>query len=261
MGLLNGKNVLITGILSTRSIAYGVAKSAAREGANVAFTYANNDLKDRTLKLAKDFNIDKIYKCDVTNDKDISCLFDQLSEKWGSVHGLVHSIAFAPRDALKGEYIAAIDRESFKIAHDVSSYSLGALAKGAYSLMKNQQASILSLSYLGSQRVFPNYNVMGLAKASLEANVRYLAQSLGRDNIRVNAISAGPIKTLAAAGIGNFGKILSAYENTAALRRNVTIEEVGDAAAFLLSDLSSGITGGIMFVDAGFNIAGIPNLN
>ena len=259
MGFLSGKKILITGLLSNRSISYGIAQAAMREGASLAFTYANNDLKKRISKIAQEFKVETIYKCDVSEDSDIEDLVDKLDAEWGCLDGLVHSIAFAPREALKGDFVNSIDRKSFQIAHDISSYSLSAMAKETHRLMKNQKgASILTLTYEGSQKVFPNYNVMGLAKASLESNVRYLAQDLGKDDIRVNAISAGPIKTLAAAGIGGFSKILNVHERNSALRRNVTIEEVGNVAAFFLSDLSSGITGEVTYVDAGFNVSGFP---
>lgn len=253
MGFLAGRRILVTGLLSNRSIAYGIARACHREGAVLAFTYQGERVEDRVRGLAKEFGSDLLFPCDVAVDAEIDALFRDLSAHWDGLDGLVHSIAFAPREALAGDFLDSISREAFAIAHDVSSYSFAALAKGARPMMQGRDASLLTLSYLGAERSLPNYNVMGLAKASLEAGVRYMAQSLGPGGARVNAISAGPIKTLAAAGIGNFGKILSANEQAAPLRRNVTIDEVGNAAAFLLSPLASGITGEILYVDAGFN--------
>jgi enoyl-[acyl-carrier protein] reductase I len=253
MALLQDKKILITGLLSNRSIAYGIARAAHREGAALAFTYQSEEIKARVIDLAKEFSPAPVLACDVADDTQIAKLFDDLRGQWNGLDGLVHSIAFAPRDALKGDLLEGLTRDAFRIAHDVSSYSLAALAKAALPLMEGRKAAVLTLTYLGAQRSVPNYNVMGLAKASLEANVRYLAQGLGARGIRVNGISAGPIKTLAAAGIGGFGKILKFVEENAPLRRNVTIDEVGNVAAFLLSDLASGITGEITYVDAGFN--------
>jgi enoyl-[acyl-carrier protein] reductase I len=253
MGFLSDKKMLITGLLSNRSIAYGIAKAMHREGAALAFTYQGEGVKDRVVGLAADFGSDLIFPCDVSSDEQIEALFRDLGARWDGLDGIVHSIGFAPREALSGDYLDGMNRDAFRIAHDVSSYSFGALAKGGLPLMRGRKAALLTLSYLGAERSMPNYNVMGLAKASLEANVRYLAFSLGPKGIRVNAISAGPIKTLAASGIGGFGKILAYNEKTAPLRRNVTTEEVGNAAAFLCSDLASGITGETLFVDAGFN--------
>jgi len=257
MGFLDNKKILVTGLLSNRSIAYGIAKAAKREGAELAFSYAGGDkIRDRVVQLASDFGCDLVLPCDVADDQEIEALFSALGKKWDGLDGLVHSIAFAPREALAGDYLESISREAFRIAHDISSYSLAALAKAALPMMEGRQASLVTLTYLGAERAFPSYNVMGPAKASLEANVRYLSQSLGPRGIRVNAISAGPIKTLAAAGIGNFGKLLAFSEKLSPLRRNVTTDEVGNVAAFLLSELSSGVTGEITYVDAGFNIAG-----
>ena len=253
MGFLAGKKILITGLLSSRSIAYGIAHACKREGATLAFTYVNDDLKDRVVKLAADFGSAPVLPCDVTHDDQIDALFSAVEREWGGLDGLLHSIAFAPREALAGDFLNAISRQGFAIAHDVSSYSFAALAKGARPLMQGRQGALLTLTYLGAVRAMPNYNVMGLAKASLEANVRYLAQCLGPEGIRVNAISAGPIKTLAAAGIGGFSSILHFVAKTAPLRRNVTIEEVGNVAAFLLSDLASAVTGEITYVDCGFS--------
>jgi len=253
MALLTDKKILITGLLSNRSIAYGIAKAAAREGASLAFTYQGEDIKNRVLDLARDFGTCPVLPCDVADDAQIAKLFEDLRSTWEGLDGLVHSIAFAPREALKGELLDGLSREAFRIAHDISSYSLAALAKAALPLMEGRKAALLTLTYLGAARSVPNYNVMGLAKASLEANVRYLAQNLGPKGIRVNGISAGPIKTLAAAGISGFGKILKFVEDNAPLRRNVTTEDVGNTAAFLLSDFAAGITGEITYVDAGFN--------
>ena len=253
MAFLTDKKILVTGMLSSRSIAYGIAKAMRREGAALAFTYQGDGVKERVLELAAEFGSDLIFPCDVTSDEQIEALFGSLAARWDGLDGIVHSIAFAPREALSGDFLQAISRDAFRVAHDISSYSLAALAKAALPLMQGRNAALLTLTYLGAERSMPNYNVMGLAKASLEANVRYLAFSLGPKGIRVNGISAGPIKTLAAAGIGGFGKILAYNEKTAPLRRSVTIDEVGNAAAFLCSDLASGITGEILYVDAGFN--------
>jgi enoyl-[acyl-carrier protein] reductase I len=257
MGFLADRKILVTGVLSNRSIAYGVARACKREGATLAFTYVNDDLKDRVVKLAADFGPCPVLPCDVTRDADIDALFATLGSEWGVLDGLVHSIAFAPREALAGDYLNALTRDAFRIAHDVSSYSFAALAKGARPLMQGRPASLVTLTYLGAVRSVPNYNVMGLAKASLEANVRYVASCLGPEGIRANGISAGPIKTLAAAGIGNFGKLLSRFEATAPLRRGVTIDEVGNVAAFLLSDLASAITGEITYVDGGYSTVAV----
>jgi len=254
MGFLAGKKILITGVLSTRSIAYGVAKACHREGATLAFTYVNDDLKERVVKIAAEFGTVPVLPCDVTKDDDVIALFDSLQAEWSRLDGLLHAIAFAPREALAGDFLNGLSREAFAIAHDVSSYSFAALAKGARPLMQGRNGALATLTYLGALRAMPNYNVMGLAKASLEANVRYLATCLGPEGIRVNGISAGPIKTLAAAGIGGFSKIQRFVETNAPLRRNVTAEEVGNVAAFLLSDLASGITGEITYVDNGFSI-------
>ncbi len=252
MGFLKGKRILITGLLSNRSIAYGIAKSCAEQGAELAFTYQMEKFRERVGKLAEEFESTLVFPCDVSNDEEITALFAALGKHWESLDGIVHSIAFAPREALSGDFLEGLSREAFRIAHEVSSYSFAALAKGALPMLSDR-ASLLTLSYLGAERSVPNYNMMGLAKASLEAGVRYLAQSLGPKGIRVNAVSAGPIKTLAASGIDGFGKILDFVEHHAPLRRNVTIEEVGNASAFLLSDLASGITGEITYVDSGFN--------
>jgi enoyl-[acyl-carrier protein] reductase I len=259
MPMLADKKLLLTGLLSNRSIAYGIAKVAHREGATLAFTYAGEKLKDRVVDLAQDFGGGMILPCDVTRDDEIAGVFETLAREWNGLDGLVHSIAFAPREALAGDFLEGITRENFAVAHDISSYSLAALAKGARPLMQGRKGAIVALTYLGAVRAMQNYNVMGLAKASLEANIRYLAYCLGPEGTRVNGISAGPIKTLAAAGIGGFGKILKHVEASSALRRNVTIEEVGNVAAFLLSDLSSGMTGEITYVDCGYSV-GTANL-
>lgn len=253
MGFLADKKILITGVLSNRSIAYGVARACQREGATLAFTYVNEDLKARVTKIAAEFGPVPVLPCDVSRDEDIAALFATLQREWAGVDGLLHSIAFAPREALAGDFLDGLSRSAFATAHDVSSYSFAALAKGARPLMQGRNAAMLTLTYLGAVRVLPSYNVMGLAKASLEANVRYLASCLGPEQIRVNGISAGPIKTLAAAGIGGMSKLLGFVERTAPLRRNVTIDEVGNVAAFLLSGLASGITGEISYVDCGFS--------
>ena len=260
MGFLAGKRILITGLISNRSIAYGIAKACHREGAALAFTYQNDRVRDRIAKFADEFGSTAIYPCDVAEDAQIDALFAELGKHWEGLDGLVHSIAFAPNEAIEGDFLDGITRESFRIAHDVSSYSYPALAKGARPmLLKGNNPSLLALSYLGAVRTMPNYNTMGLAKASLEAATRYLAFCLGPEGIRANAISAGPIKTLAASGIGNFGKLLSYNAHHAPLRRNVTIDEVGNAAAFMLSDLASGITGEIMYVDGGMNTTALGN--
>jgi enoyl-[acyl-carrier protein] reductase I len=253
MGFLADKKILITGILSNRSIAYGVAQACRREGAMLAFTYVNDELKDRVVKIAAEFGTVPVLPCDVTRDDDVDALFASLGQEWGALDGLLHAIAYAPREALSGDFLEATTRAAFATAHDVSSYSFAALAKGARPLMQGRGGALVTLSYLGAVRALPSYNVMGLAKASLEANVRYLAACLGPEGIRVNGISAGPIKTLAAAGIGGFSKIFRFVEKNAPLRRNVTIEEVGNVAAFLLSDLARGMTGEITYVDAGFS--------
>ncbi len=260
MALLNGRRILVTGLLSNRSIAYGVAKAAQREGAALAFTYQNERFKERVEDMARELGSDIALPCDVARDEEIARLFDGLGKRWDGLDGLVHAIAYAPREAIAGDFIDGLSREAFRVAHDVSSYSFPALAKAALPLMQGRKASLVTLTYLGADRVVPNYNTMGLAKASLEASVRYLAASLGPRGIRVNGISAGPIKTLAASGIAGFGKILKFVEEQAPLRRNVTTGDVGNAAAFLLSDLAGGITGEVLYVDNGFRnvVAGIP---
>jgi len=253
MGFLANKRILITGMISTRSIAYGIAQTMHREGAILAFTYQGERVRERVLDLAKQFDSELVFQCDVASDADINQLFADLNQQWEGLDGFVHAIAYAPREALDGEFLDGFSREAFRIAHDISAYSFPALAKAALPMMEGRNAAILTLSYLGAVRTMPHYNVMGMAKASLEASVRYLAMQLGAKGIRANAISAGPIKTLAAAGIADFSKLLTYNEKNAPLKRNVTVEEVGNAAAFLCSDLASGITGEITYVDGGFN--------
>lgn len=261
MGFMQGKRVLIVGLASNRSIAWGIAQAMHREGAELAFTYQNDKLKSRVVKMATECNSSITIECDVASDEHIQNVFDALATEWDGLDGIVHSVAFAPRDALNGEYLDAVTRENFLAAHDISSYSFSALAKAGQSMMEGRDAALLTLSYLGAQRVIPNYNVMGVAKASLEANVRYMASSLGPKGIRVNGISAGPIRTLAASGIANFRDMLSKAANAAPLRKNVSILEVGNVAAFMCSDLASGVTGEITYVDAGYNITGLANLS
>ena len=252
MASLQGKKILITGLLSHRSIAYGIAKACHREGAELAFTYVGARFRDRLGEFAKEFGSELIFDCDVTSDEKINTTFEQLSQHWDQLDGLVHAIAFAPGEAITGDFLEGLSREAFQIAHDVSAYSFPAMVKAALPMMR-PNAAALTLSYLGAVRIAPHYNTMGLAKASLEASVRYLAESLGPKGIRVNAISAGPIKTLAASGIKDFGKLLAMAARGAPLRRNVTIEDVGNTAAFLLSDLAAGITSEIIYVDGGFS--------
>jgi enoyl-[acyl-carrier protein] reductase I len=252
MAFLQGKKILITGLLSNRSIAYGIAQACKREGAELAFTYVGERFKDRIAEFAKEFGSELTYDCDVGSDEEISALFVDLGKSWQHLDGLVHSIGFAPREAITGDFLDGLSREGFRIAHDISAYSFPALAKAALPMLR-QNSALLTLTYLGAARAIPYYNTMGLAKASLESSVRYLSESLGKRGIRVNGISAGPIKTVAASGIKDFSKLLSFAASHASLRRNVTIEEVGNAAAFMLSDLASGITGEITYVDGGFS--------
>lgn len=261
MSMLAGKKALIVGIASRRSIAWGIAEAMHREGAELAFTYVNDKMKSRVEAAAEAFGGGPVLPCDVADDQQIDDVFSALKEQWGGLDILVHSVGFAPKDQLEGGFVDAVTREGFAIAHDISAYSLAALAKGAQPLMAGRHGAILTLSYLGAERALPSYNVMGLAKASLEACVRYLAQSMGPKGVRVNAISAGPIKTLAAAGISQFRRMLDHVERSAPLRRSVTIHDVGNAAAFLCSDMASGITGEVTYVDAGYNILGMPELN
>jgi len=260
MGFLAGKKLLITGVLSNRSIAYGIARACHEQGAELAFSYVGERFKDRITEFAAEFGSDRIFDCDVADDAQIARLFDDLGAVWPEFDGFVHAIGFAPREAIAGDFLDGLTRENFRIAHDISSYSLAALAKAARPMMRGRNGSILTLSYLGAERALANYNVMGLAKASLEACVRYLALNLGPEGTRVNAISAGPIKTLAAAGIANFRKMLGHVESHAPLRRSVTIEDVGNVGAFLCSDLAAGVTGEITYVDAGYNILGMTGI-
>jgi len=253
MGFLAGKRALILGIASNRSIAWGIAQAMHREGAELALTYQNDKLKPRAEKMAAELGSSIALPCDVERDGDIEGLFEALKQHWDGLDIVVHSIAYAPREALEGDFLEGISRENFRIAHDVSSYSFAALAKAARPLMQGRRGALITMTYLGGARAVPNYNIMGLAKASLDANVRYLAQTLGPEGTRVNAISAGPIRTLAASGIKNFRKMLETFEHVAPLRKCVNIEEVGNTAAFLCSDLASGITGEIVYVDGGFN--------
>lgn len=253
MGFLKGKKILIVGLASNRSIAYGIAQACRDQGADLAFTYQNDKLKERVERMAEEFGSTLTFPCDVASDEEIAQVFEQLGKNWSQLDGLVHSVAYAPADQIGGNYIEHATREGFRVAHDISAYSLVALAKAAHPMMENTQGSILTLSYYGAEKAVPNYNVMGIAKASLEAAVRYLAASVGPQGIRVNAISAGPIRTLAAAGIKDFRKMQNAYAAVTPLQRNVTIEEVGNTAAFLCSSLASGITGEVVHVDAGYH--------
>jgi len=252
MAFLQGKHILITGLLSNRSIAYGIARACHREGASLAFTYVGERFRERITEFAAEFGSELVFDCDVGSDEQIAAVFSDLARHWQQLDGLVHAIGFAPREAIAGDFLDGLSHENFRIAHDISAYSFPAMAKAALPLLR-PGASLLTLTYLGAMRAVPYYNTMGLAKASLEASVRYLAESLGPRGIRANGISAGPIKTLAASGIKDFGKLLGFVAEHAPLRRNVTIEEVGNTAAFLLSDLASGITGEITYVDGGFS--------
>lgn len=253
MGFLAGKRILITGVLSNRSIAYGIARACHREGAELALTYVGDRFKERVTDFAAEFGSKIVLPCDVGDDAQIEAAFAGLGQHWDSLDGLVHAIGFAPREAIAGNFLDGLSREGFRVAHDISAYSFPALAKAALPLMRGRAASVLTLTYLGAERVVPNYNTMGLAKASLEASVRYLATALGPLGIRANGISAGPIKTLAASGIKDFSSILKFVEANSPLRRNVSIDDVGNVAAFMLSDLAAGVTGEITHVDAGFS--------
>lgn len=259
MGFLAGKKALIVGVASERSIAWGIAQAMHREGAELAFTYQTEKLQPRVEKYASTVDSNIVLPLDVAHDDQIETVFESLEDFWDGLDIVVHAVAFAPREQLEGLYLDAVTREGFLTAHDISSYSFAGLAKGARNIMAGRAGALLTLSYIGAVRSMPGYNVMGVAKASLEANVRYLAQSLGSEGIRVNAISAGPIKTLAAAGIGGFKKMMNYYEKAVPLGRGVTIQEVGNTAAFLCSDLASGITGEITYVDAGFNMVGMSD--
>jgi enoyl-[acyl-carrier protein] reductase I len=252
MGFLAGKRLLITGVLNNRSIAYGIARACHREGAELAFSYQGERFKDRITEFAAEFGSDRVFECDVADDAQIERLFAELGQGWEQFDGFVHAIAFAPREAIAGDFLDGFTRENFRIAHEISAYSFPAMAKAALPRLR-PGAALLTLSYLGAVRYVPNYNTMGLAKASLEASVRFLAQSLGAKGIRVNGISAGPIKTLAASGIKDFGKLLTEFAATAPIRRAITIDDVGNAAAFLLSDLASGVSAEVMYVDGGFS--------
>ena len=252
MGFLTGKKLLITGVLSNRSIAYGIAKACHAQGAELAFSYVGERFKGRITEFAADFDSTLIFDCDVGDDAQINQLFTDLSAHWPTFDGFVHSIGYAPRESIAGDFLEGLSREGFKVAHDISAYSFPAMAKAALPYL-NKKSALLTLTYLGALRVLPNYNTMGLAKASLEASVRYMAESMGPKGMRVNGISAGPIKTLAASGIKGFGKILSVVAQNAPIRRNVTIEDVGNVAAFLLSDLAGGVSAEIVYVDGGFS--------
>jgi len=257
MGFMAGKRALIAGVAGERSIAWGIAQAFHREGAELAFSYPNDKMKDRVVPLAESLGSKLHVPLDVTNDDQVGGAFDVIKREWDNIDIVVHAIAFAPREAIAGSFTTNTSREAFRIAHDVSSYSLTAMARGAQPLMSGRKGAILTLSYLGAVRSIPNYNVMGLAKASLEANVRFLAADLGPGGIRVNGISAGPIRTLAAAGIAGFRSMLNRVAEVAPLRRNVTLEDVGNAAAFLCSDLAAGVTGEILYVDNGFSTVGM----
>jgi enoyl-[acyl-carrier protein] reductase I len=259
MGFLRDKRALIVGLASNRSIAWGIAEAMRREGAELAFTYQNDKLRERVEALAAACGSSITLPCEVSSDEQIEQVFERLDHHWGYLDIIVHSVAFAPRAELQGSFLDAVTREGFRVAHDISSYSFTALAKAGRRMMKGRRGALLTLSYLGAEKAVPNYNVMGLAKASLEANVRYLALSLGAEGIRANAISAGPLRTLAASGISDFRKLLEYVEKAAPLQRNVTLEEVGNAAAFLCSDLASGITGETLYVDCGFHIVTIAS--
>ncbi|BAP58309.1 SDR family oxidoreductase [Candidatus Tachikawaea gelatinosa] len=260
MGFLSGKRILITGVASKRSIAWGIAKAMHQQGAELAFSYQKKKLQSRIENFAKELKSNIVLLCDVSSDKNIKFMFNELKNFWKNFDGFVHAVAFAPIDQLDGDYLTQVSREGFITAHEISSYSFAAMAKESCNML-NEQSSLLTLSYLGAEKVILNYNVMGLAKASLEANVRYMANSLGKNNIRVNGISAGPIRTLAASGIKNFKKMLSHFQSVTPLKRNVTIEDIGNVAAFLCSNLANGITGEIIHVDNGYNIVSINQLN
>jgi enoyl-[acyl-carrier protein] reductase I len=258
MGILAGKRLLITGLLSNRSIAYGIARACHRHGAELAFSYVGERFKERTIEFGKEFGSELVFDCDVGEDAQIERLFGQLGEAWPEFDGFVHAIAFAPREAISGDFLEGFSREGFRIAHEISAYSFPAMAKAALPRLR-PGAALLTLTYLGAMRVVPNYNTMGLAKASLESSVRFLAQSLGGRGIRVNGISAGPIKTLAASGIKDFGKLLAEFAATTPIRRAITLDDVGNTAAFLLSDMASGISAEIVYVDGGFSHVGIAD--
>ncbi|TAN27284.1 MAG: enoyl-[acyl-carrier-protein] reductase FabI [Castellaniella sp.] len=253
MGFLTGKRILVTGVLSNRSIAYGIAHACRKQGAEIALTYVGERFEERVRNFARELDSDIVIPCDVSDDTQIEAAFTALHSHWDGLDGLVHSIGFAPREALEGDFLDGMTRENYRIAHDISAYSFPALTKAALPLLQGRNGSVLTLTYLGAEKAIPNYNMMGLAKASLEASVRYLARSLGPKGLRANGISAGPIKTLAASGIRDFSNMLKYVESQSPLRRNVTTEDVGNAAAFLLSDLAAGVTGEILHVDCGFS--------
>ncbi len=257
MNFLQGKRALVVGVASNRSIAFGIAQAMHREGAELAFTYQNDKLKPRVEKMAAGFGSEIALPCDVARDEEIDAVFERLRDAWEHLDIIVHAVGFAPKEQLEGDYLTNVTRDGFHIAQDISAYSFTALAKAARPMLEGRNGALLTLTYLGAVRTVPNYNIMGIAKASLEANVRYMAESLGPQGIRVNAISAGPIRTLAASGIKDFRKMLAYAEQNAPLRRNVTIDEVGNAAAFLCSDLASGITGDVLYVDSGYHILGM----
>jgi enoyl-[acyl-carrier protein] reductase I len=257
MGFLQDKRILVTGVASNRSIAWGVAQAMHREGAQLAFSYQGEKLKKRVEDFAAQCGSDMVLELDVTSDDQIEAVFRDLGKEWDGLDGIVHSIAFAGREQLEGSYADAVTREGFAMAHDISAYSFAALAKAGREMMQGRNGSLVTMTYLGAVRTIPSYNVMGVAKASLEANVRYLADALGPEGTRVNAVSAGPIRTLAASGIKGFKGMLDEAESKTPLRRNVTIDEVGNAAAFLCSDLASGITGDVLYVDSGYHIVGM----
>lgn len=259
MGFMKNKRILITGLASKLSIAYGIAQAMYKQGAKLAFTYHNDKLKSRVVSIAGSFESIIVIPCDVASDASVTTLFAQLGKIWPKFDGFVHSIAYAPVEQLRGDYINVVTRDGFKVAHDISSYSFVALAKSCRTML-NPKSTLLTISYLGAKRAIPNYNIMGLAKASLEANVRYMANTLGPSDIRVNGISAGPIKTLAASGIKDFRKMLSYFESVAPIRRSITTADIGNCAAFLCSNLSAGITGEILHVDGGFSIAAMNEL-
>ncbi len=260
MGLLNNKRALIVGLASDRSIAYGIAEAMQREGAELAFTYQNERLRERVEKMAAEWGSKITLPCDVASDTEIANVFSELAKHWDGLDIIVHSVAYAPMEQLEGDYLNCVTREGSRIAHDISSYSLAALAKAGLPMMEGRRGSILTLTYLGAERALSNYNIMGLAKASLEANVRYMAYSLGPRGIRVNAISAGPIRTLAASGVKNLRKMLAYHEKVAPMRELTTTEQVGNTAAFLCSDLASGITAEVIHVDGGYHAVGMGDL-
>ncbi len=260
MGFLANKKILICGLASKRSIAFGIAAAMQREGAELGFTYQGEKIRERVAAMAAEWNSQIVLPCDVARDDEITAVFQELAQHWDGIDAIVHSIAYAPADQLEGDYLECLSRDGFRIAHDISSYSFAALAKAAQAMMAGRNGSLLTMTYLGAERAVPNYNVMGIAKASLEANIRYLANSLGAKGIRVNGISAGPIKTLAAAGIKNFRKMLAYNKKVTPLQRNISLENVGNTAAFLCSDMAAGITGEIIHVDAGFHCVAMNDL-